>query len=85
MAFTQTIDTNWGITISNAYNRVEAVSLIAKDSISFHLRSYVEPNNKPFFKEQVFTCFYNIEGSNPIKQAYLYLKSLSEFDDTTDC
>lgn len=28
---------------------------------------------------------YNINGENPIKQAYLYLKTLPEFSDATDC
>jgi hypothetical protein len=85
MAFTQTINTGWGITVPNAYCRVEAVSLIAKDNISFHLRSYAEPEDKPFFKEQIFTCSYDIDGPNPIKQAYLHLKCLFEFTDATDC
>ncbi len=28
---------------------------------------------------------YNIAGDNPIKQAYLYLKTLPEFSDAEDC
>lgn len=28
---------------------------------------------------------YNLNGENPIKQAYLYLKTLPEFSDATDC
>jgi hypothetical protein len=85
MAFTRTIETDWGMTVLDSYCRIEAVSLASKSSISFHLRFYAKPENKPFFKEQVFACSYDIDGVNPIKQAYLYLRSLPEFASAKDC
>lgn len=39
--------------------------------------------------ESVFTNFYDftldLDGGNPIKQAYLHLKTLPEFAGATDC
>jgi hypothetical protein len=33
----------------------------------------------------VYEINYNLDGENPIKQAYLYLKTLPEFADAVDC
>ena len=85
MAISRNIDTEWGITVPNSYCRVEAVSLINKEEIKFHVRSYVSTQGVPFFKEEVLSCEYELNGDNPIKQAYLYLKTLPEFSDAEDC
>ena len=85
MALTRTIQTEWGFSVENAYSRVEAVSLIDKDKISFHVRSYNSPQNGLYFDEQMLNCFYDINGINPIAQAYKYLKTLPEFANSVDC
>lgn len=85
MALARTIQTEWGFSVENAYSRVEAVSLIDKDKISFHIRSYSSPQNVPYFEEQVLNCSYDINGVNPIAQAYLHLKTLPEFEGAEDC
>ena len=85
MALTRTIQTEWGFSVENAYSRVEAVSLVDKDKISFHVRSYGSPQNVPSFEEQVLNCSYDINGVNPIAQAYEHLKTLPEFADAVDC
>ena len=84
MALAKTVLTIHGFSAVNAYHRVEAVSLIGKDKINFHVRSYVS-QDKPFFAEQVLSATYSIDGQNPIKQAYDYLKTLPEFAGATDC
>jgi len=84
MAFSKTSETVYGITINNAYHRVESVSLSGKDRINFHVRSYVSPD-KAFFAEQVLSSAYLLDGANPIKQAYEYLKTLPEFEGAIDC
>ena len=84
MALAKTVQTVHGFQALNAYHRVEAVSLIGKDQIGFHVRSYVS-QDKPFFAEQVITAEYVIDGENPIKQAYEHVKTLSEFAGTVDC
>jgi phenylalanine-4-hydroxylase len=84
MALLKTISTVHGFEAINAYHRVEAVLIDSKNSISFHVRSYVA-TDKPFFVEQVLNAPYSIDGLNPIKQAYEYVKTLPEFAGATDC
>jgi hypothetical protein len=36
-------------------------------------------------EERPYFFQYDITGENPIKQAYLYLKTLPEFATATDC
>lgn len=84
MALSKTIDTVHGFQALDAYHRVVAVSLVGKDQISFHARSYAA-TDKPFFVEQVLTAPYQLDGENPIKQAYANLKTLPEFSDAGDC
>jgi hypothetical protein len=90
MAFTRTIYTNTGITVQNSYSKVELLSLIGKDVINFSVRNYAEsPQGRdvqlPYFSEEKnFRCDYDINGENPIKQAYVYLKTLPEFEGVSD-
>ena len=84
MALSKTIGTVQGFQALNAYHRVEAISLIGKEQISFHVRSYTT-KDKPFFVEQVMVAPYQLDGENPIKQAYANLKTLPEFSDAVDC
>jgi hypothetical protein len=84
MALEKTVTTPHGFKAIDAYHRVEAVSLINKEQISFHVRSYVS-QDKPFFAEQVLSSEYVLDGQNPIKQAYEYVKTLPDFANATDC
>ena len=84
MALSKTLETVHGFQAINAYHRVEAVTLIGKNQISFHVRSYAA-TDKPFFAEQIFTAPYELDGTNPIKQAYDHLKTLPKFTGATDC
>jgi hypothetical protein len=44
------------------------------------------PNDKSSVLEELpYQFVYDINGENPIKQAYLYLKTLPEFATATDC
>jgi len=85
MALSRNIDTDWGISVPDAYCRIEAVSFTDKDTMSFHVRSYTAAKDVPFFIEQTITCPYDITGSNPVAQAYQFLKTLPEFSDAVDC
>ena len=85
MALSTTVETDWKIIVSDAYCRVEHVSLVRKDYISFHVRYYAASESVPFFNEKVISCQFTLEGPNPIKQAYHFLKTLPEFADATDC
>jgi hypothetical protein len=84
MALAKTISTVHGFQAINAYHRVEVVRLESKTAMSFHIRSYTA-TDKPFFEESVLSCAYDIDGANPIAQAYKHLKSLPEFAGAVDC
>jgi hypothetical protein len=83
MALEKTIDTPFGLSVENAYHRVEGV-VLNKISLQFKVRSYVSPKH-PAFTETVHICPYDIDGENPIKQAYAHLKTTDQFADAKDC
>lgn len=83
MAIIKNIELENGIKVDSAYIRVEFPS-ITKDKLTFVVRKYAN-KDKPFFAEDVIECSYNIEGENPFKQAYEYLKTLEEFKNAEDC
>jgi hypothetical protein len=85
MALKKTLTTPCGFTATGAYHRVEGVSLQAKDIIVFKVRSYKNDSGVPHFSDVEHTCAYDLSGSNPIAQAYEYLKTLSDFADAEDC
>ncbi len=84
MALLKTIQTKSGIDVQNAYIRVEAVSILEKTVLQFLLRSYKD-KSKPSVDEAFMTCKYDIDGVNPIEQAYSYVKSLADFADAKNC
>jgi len=83
MALQKTASTVFGVEVSNAYHRVENAMLNSTTSMTFCVRTYVD-SSKPFFAEKTITCSYNIDGENPIKQAYEHLKTLDDYSDATD-
>ncbi len=86
MALRKTIDTAFGVSVPDAYHRVEAVVLTHKDRMNFHVRGYVNAEVDPFFMETVLMGIgYDLDGPNPIQQAYEYAKTLAEFSGAIDC
>jgi hypothetical protein len=84
MALEKTVTTTQGFRANNAYHRVEEVLLQGKQRIKFVVRSYLTKEN-PSFNSQTYFCSYDLDGENPIKQAYKHLKTLEEFAGATDC
>jgi len=84
MALKKTVTTVHGFEAVDAYHRVENVVLNSKDKITFHVRSYKE-SSFPAFNDQSLECAYNLNGGNPIAQAYDYLKTTDEFSNAQDC
>lgn len=84
MALKKTVTTVYGVTVADAYHRVEAVQLLSKNEMQFVARSYAD-QSKPFFAEKLFGCAYDLTGANPIEQAYNHLKTQPEFSGATDC
>jgi len=84
MAIEKTVTTSYGIEVQDAYHRVEGLSIIGKDQIHFRVRSSVD-GVLPHFSDVEYQCAYELDGQNPIKQAYKHLKTLSEFTNSMDC
>jgi hypothetical protein len=84
MALAKTVQTVHGFQAVNAYHRVEGTQ-VSKDTIKFQVRSYKDNSGLPHFADASFNCVYDIAGSNPIEQAYAYLKALPEFVSAIDC
>ena len=84
MALKKTLSTKFGFDIPNAYVRIEGIRIINKFEIKFQVRSYVNIESS-HFNDVEYTCNYNIDGVNPIKQAYEHLKTLPEFAGAVDC
>lgn len=84
MALKKTTITSNGFEAQNAYHRVEGLSLLGKQNITFRVSSYKDESSDSF-GEKCYLCSYDINGENPIKQAYLHLKTLLEFAGAVDC
>jgi hypothetical protein len=84
MALKKTTTTSQGFEAENAYHRVEGLSLLNKENITFRVSSYKDQSSNSF-EEKSYLCSYDINGENPIKQAYLHLKILPEFAGAVDC
>jgi hypothetical protein len=85
MALKLTKTTPQGFTATDAYHRVENISLQNKTSIVFMVSSYKDDKETEAFNSVRHSSNYDINGENPIKQAYLHLKTLPEFAGAVDC
>jgi hypothetical protein len=85
MALKKTIITASGLTADNAYIRVENPKLVGKSAVEFEAACYVSDNHPVSFYMTRHTGPYDMNGSNPFKQAYLHLKTLPQFADAVDC
>jgi hypothetical protein len=84
MALKLTKTTETGFTSNDAYHRVENTAIYSKNKMAFVVKIYND-TNKESFDAKTFTCEYDLNGENPIKQAYLHLKTLPEFEGAVDC
>ena len=84
MALNKTVTTPQGFEASGAYHRVSFVRLDGKDKIVFIVSSSKDKTS-PSFEDRSFEAAYDLEGKNPIKQAYEYLKTTDQFLNAQDC
>ena len=84
MALKKTITIFGDIEVKNAYLRVENISIFEKTKLVFSIVGRKTPESQ-IISSNSYNCDYNINGDNPIKQAYLHIKSLPEFADAVDC
>jgi hypothetical protein len=68
---------------ANAYWRVEQV-IFSKLEATATVNAYNFPG-KTLLASRLLVFVPTINDQNPIKQAYLHLKTLPEFSDATDC
>lgn len=74
-----------GISVVGAYLRAVSPTIRrGNDHLEFILE-YAADENSQYFKVRAFECPYDLDGANPIEQAYEYLKTLEEFSDVSDC
>jgi|LakMenEpi03Aug12_release.lakeMendotaPanAssembly.Ray.scaffolds.fasta_scaffold374178_3 hypothetical protein len=85
MALKKTTKTHQGFDAIDAYHRVENLSLINKTRMFFQVKSYKDNEGLPSFSDVAYESVYNLQGPNPIAQAYAHLKTLPEFLEATDC
>lgn len=71
-----------GVPIPDAYHRIAAVS-VTKEKVSFSLSAHASAES-PMLTSTSYACAYDLNGSNPIKQAYEHLKTLPEFAGAAD-
>lgn len=89
MALKKTITLNSGLTVENAYIRIDTVSGY-KGGLDISVNSYISQeafNNGQEYLEQKFYNFIpSVEDTAPnfIKQGYKYLKTLQEYIDAID-
>lgn len=71
------------VTINDCYIKVSSISGNKKEIQA--IVSFSANNNADPFELKTFIFDLDINGENPIKQAYLHLKTLPEFADAVDC
>lgn len=85
MALKKTVKTEHGFDAVDAYHRVEGVRLNGKTSMSYQVRSYKDDTGFPAFADATYESAYDMQGNNPVAQAYAHIKALPEFLDAKDC
>lgn len=80
------LDTNYkDVPVKEAYVTVAAVTLgVDKADMSFSVQTCAQADSEPL-TYVYYNTSYNMDGENPFKQAYEYLKTLPEFDGAVDC
>jgi hypothetical protein len=71
------------LSVTNAYCRVSVAS-VSKTAISFLLARSATAESDPLVVTE-YSAPYELMGENPIRQAYLHLKTLPEFANAVDC
>ena len=85
MALKKSVTTPQGFFAVDAYHKVNSIQIADKTRIVFNVAVCKSQDERHVFSVLSFECAYNIDGANPIAQAYLHLKSLPEFVDAQDC
>jgi hypothetical protein len=85
MALEKTVTTPQDFDAVDAYHRVNGVALISKNKINFFVQSFKNKDALIAFASEQHSCLYDLDGTNPLNQAYNHLKTLPEFAGAKDC
>ncbi|WP_334028919.1 hypothetical protein [Burkholderia orbicola] len=78
------MDVNFkGVKIQNAYLRVWNIEL-SQTRITFGLGVFASAESIDMIDSTRFDCDYDINGANPIAQAYAHVKSFPEYASAVD-
>lgn len=73
------------IVVPDAYISLSVLTIERdKQSMSFNAL-YHAVQGAESFAGMAYSCPYELEGENPYRQAYAYLKTLQEFEGFIDC
>jgi hypothetical protein len=90
MALSKTINLQNGLTVSNAYIRIDSIAG-NKDILTISVGSYVSQQafqeGRACLEQKTYSFTPSLEegSANFIKQGYEYLKTLDEYQDASDC
>jgi len=84
MALKKTATTEQGFIAVDAYHRVEGIRLNGKSSMTFQIRSYKDNSEIQAFADAAYDAPYDLNGDNPVTQAYEYAKTLQNFADAVN-
>lgn len=86
MALSQSLSMKVGsrsVQFDNAYARVSEYHG-TKSRMSFVV-AWSETPGTDMLRQDTYMCDLDINGENPVRQAYLHLKTLPEFANAVDC
>jgi hypothetical protein len=76
---------NFGIEVNLKDCYVKVIAVFAtKDEAQMSVNVFETANGRSYFSEN-HKFQIDLNGDNPIKQGYLYLKTLAEYSDAVDC
>lgn len=89
MALKKSVQMENGVSVNDAYHRVECIMHPTKSIMVSHLRSYAmrdesAPHDQ-FFTERVMSCDFDMYGNTAWAQAYKHVMTMAEFGDAVDC
>ena len=85
MALQKSINTQWGLAVPNAYIKVLDVSIVEKTKGGCLIGFFAnQDQTEPFYRKRI-DFDYDLNGVNPIAQAYAHIKDLPEFAGAVDC
>lgn len=84
MAFKKNVKLNNGLICESAYVRIEQIAASYFGETTITVRMYKD-KNLPSFHESIHKAPNLLRSSNPIYDAYNFIKSLPAYSDAEDC